>query len=232
MKKIHVILLFTLCVVVSSCFTSYISTKQVMGIHQGMSQREVETVLGKPDYRRFDGRMEEWEFHRDNGTPGFTSIPMTVSVQFIGNEVVSMDTFKGYGRRHPTHPIVMSPSIVVAKAVSSPDQRLGNNGYTHLRAMSSADFDRFLREFKNEPFESGRTEMLDEVVSPSGFTCEQSRKLVELYTFETEKKNMIKKLYPKIDDKRNFSILTDIFTFEMDKREMREFAESYDSRRN
>lgn len=31
---------------------------------------------------------------------------------------------------------------------------------------------------------------------------------------------MIKKLYPKIADKKNFSILTDVFTFEMDK-EMR-----------
>ncbi len=29
---------------------------------------------------------------------------------------------------------------------------------------------------------------------------------------------MIKKLYPKIADKKNFSILTDVFTFEMDKK--------------
>lgn len=42
---------------------------------------------------------------------------------------------------------------------------------------------------------------------------------------------MIKKLYPKIADKKNFSILTDVFTFEMDKRD-EEFAESYDSGRN
>ena len=40
-----------------------------MGINQGMTQSQVESVLGKPDFRRFDGDMEEWEFHRDNGTP-------------------------------------------------------------------------------------------------------------------------------------------------------------------
>ena len=42
--------------------------------------------------------MEEWEFHRDNGTPVLTSEPVTIIVQFVNREVVSMDTFKGYGR--------------------------------------------------------------------------------------------------------------------------------------
>ena len=112
------------------------------------------------------------------------------------------------------------------------DQRPGDVGYVRPRAMSSADFDRFFNEYRGKSFESDRTRMLDEVVPPSGFTCAQCRKLVDMCTFQTDKKNMIKKLYPKIADKKNFSILTDVFTFEMDKREMREFAESYDSGRN
>ena len=52
MKKIHIILLLALGLGVSSCFTSYISNKQVMGVQQGMTQRDVESILGKPDYRR------------------------------------------------------------------------------------------------------------------------------------------------------------------------------------
>jgi len=82
MKKIHIILLLALGLGVSSCFTSYISNKQVMGVQQGMTQRDVESILGKPDYRRFDGDMEEWEFHRDNGTPVLTSEPMTIIDQY------------------------------------------------------------------------------------------------------------------------------------------------------
>ena len=39
MKKIHIILLLALGLGVSSCFTSYISNKQVMGVQQGMTQR-------------------------------------------------------------------------------------------------------------------------------------------------------------------------------------------------
>ena len=82
MKKIHIMLCLALGILVSGCFTSYVSTKQMMGIYQGMTQSQVESVLGKPDFRRFDGDMEEWEFHRDNGTPVLTSEPVTIIVQF------------------------------------------------------------------------------------------------------------------------------------------------------
>ena len=44
MKKIHIILLLALGLGVSSCFTSYISNKQVMGVQQGMTQRDVESI--------------------------------------------------------------------------------------------------------------------------------------------------------------------------------------------
>lgn len=60
MKKIHMMLCLALGILVSGCFTSYVSTKQMMGIYQGMTQSQVESVLGKPDFRRFDGDMEEW----------------------------------------------------------------------------------------------------------------------------------------------------------------------------
>lgn len=83
MKKIHIMLCLALGILVSGCFTSYVSTKQMMGIYQGMTQSQVESVLGKPDFRRFDGDMEEWEFHRDNGTPVLTSEPVTIIVQFV-----------------------------------------------------------------------------------------------------------------------------------------------------
>ena len=61
MKNIHIILFFTLWVILGSCSTYYVSNKQVMEVQQGMSRQNVEKILGKPDYRRFDGDGEEWE---------------------------------------------------------------------------------------------------------------------------------------------------------------------------
>lgn len=229
MKKIHMILVLTLWMVAGSCSTYYVSNRQVMEVQRGMSQKNVAKILGKPDYRRFDGDMEEWEFHRVSSVLYATS--MRIIVFFAEGRVAGMDTFNGDASPFPAPPVMMPAPVVVNTNPSYPPEYEGNP-HRRLRAMSSAEFNRFFSDFKNEPFESGRTKMLDEVVPPSGFTCAQGRKLVELCTFDTEKKNMIKKLYPKIGDKKNLSVLTDIFTFEMDKREMREFAESYDSRRN
>ena len=338
MKNIHIILFFTLWVILGSCSTYYVSNKQVMEVQQGMSRQNVEKILGKPDYRRFDGGGEEWEYHRISSVLYGNSIK--IIVYFADGRVTGMDTFNGDEILLPPPPVVMSPSVVVTNTdpvrppryEESPrrrtlmmrdevdrflsdfrmvimsdeqikyiddvlldcnftsaqcgkiidqisgsdaqmtvmkrmypqivdkenfasvvnklfssfdrdkmkeyiqayhgDQRPGDVGYVRPRAMSSADFDRFFNEYRGKSFESDRTRMLDEVVPPSGFTCAQCRKLVDMCTFQTDKKNMIKKLYPKIADKKNFSILTDVFTFEMDKREMREFAESYDSGRN
>lgn len=93
MKKIHIILFFTLWVIASSCSTYYVSNKQVMEVQQGMSRQNVERILGKPDYRRFDGNTEEWEFHRVSSVLYGNSIK--IIVYFADGRVTSMDTFNG-----------------------------------------------------------------------------------------------------------------------------------------
>lgn len=335
MKKIHIIRFLLLWMMVSSCFTSYVSSNQVMQVQQGMSRQDVEKILGKPDLRRFDGDMEEWEFYRvSSALYGST---MRIIVHFVDGTVASMDTFDGDACPMPPPSVGISTPVFVASTPSAylpqhgnsgrrsimdrgdfdrflsdfrmvimPDdqvnfindalldwnftsdqcrrvieqigfsdaqtkvmkrmypqvvdkenfdqvvnklfssydrdemkkhlrnyhdgQRPGDSGYLRPKAMSFADFDRFYSNYKNESFESGRARLLEQMKPSTGFSCEQCRKLVELCTFDSEKKNMIKKLFPKIDDKNNFSVLTDMFTFEMDKRELREFAESYGSR--
>ncbi len=98
-----------LCLFVSvlnaGCVSYYVSNKQMMDIRKGMTVEEVGRILGEPDYRRFEGDLEEWEYRRDKGTP-FTPAPVTIIVQFIGNEVISMDTYSGGDRPAlPPHPV-------------------------------------------------------------------------------------------------------------------------------
>ncbi len=173
MKNIHIILFFALWVILGSCFTSYVSTKQVMGIHQGMPQQSVEKVLGRPDYRRFNGDMEEWEFHRDNGTPVLTSEPMTITVQFINKEVVGMDTFKGYGRSRSVSPVVMPPSVIVTNTPSveeSPRRRT---------LMMHDEFDRFLSDFRMVIMSDEQIKYIDDVLLDCNFTSAQCGKIID-----------------------------------------------------
>lgn len=333
MKSIPIILFLTLWMIVGSCSTYYVSNKKVMEVQEGMTRQNVESILGQPDYRRFDGGIEEWEYRRISSVLYQTS--MTIIISFEEGRVIGMNTFNG-DELLPPPPAVMPPSVVVTPPVDYPhperphrrtlmtreefdnffrdfrtvirddeqvrlinnalndynftsdqckriigeitfadvqmqvmkkmypqvvdkknfhpiinklssifdrnemkqflrdyhgDLRPGDIGYERPIAMSTEEFNRFFREYKEKDFQSQRSELLDEVLPPSGFTCAQCRKIVEMCTFHSEKKDMIKKLYPKIADKENFSVLTDVFDFDMDKREMREFAESYDSRR-
>lgn len=106
MRNIHIVLLFLLLILSSSCASYYVSGKRVMEVQKGMTQQEVRQLLGKPDYRRFEGDFEEWEFRRDKGTP-LTPTPMTIIIQFVDGEVISMDTYSGYGKPAlPLPPIV------------------------------------------------------------------------------------------------------------------------------
>lgn len=53
MKKIHIMLCLALGILVSGCFTSYVSTKQMMGIYQGMTQSQVRVRFRKTWFPAF-----------------------------------------------------------------------------------------------------------------------------------------------------------------------------------
>ena len=92
MKKIHVSAILILLVVMSSCAGLIINFKnsQLMSIQKGMTQQEVKTILGKPNYRRFDGAMEEWEYRGYLSKAGHS----VICVNFIDNRVVGLDSFR------------------------------------------------------------------------------------------------------------------------------------------
>ena len=190
MKKIHIILLLALGLGVSSCFTSYISNKQVMGVQQGMTQRDVESIFGKPDYRRFDGDMEEWEFHRDNGTPVLTSEPMTIIVQFANKKVISMDTFKGYGRPSP-HPVVVPPPTTVTTVEVVPGHQP-----EEIRLMTDTEFNNFIEKLKFTIMSDDQKRLIGQMLDKHDVTSSQCVRIVKEISYTPDQVEMMKKLYP------------------------------------
>ena len=222
MKKIHVMLCLALGILVSGCFTSYVSTKQMMGIYQGMTQSQVESVLGKPDFRRFDGDMEEWEFHRDNGTPVLTSEPVTIIVQFVNREVVSMDTFKGYGRPAPMHSVVVPPAVNTTVEVFPNHEQV-----EEARLMTDPEFDEFINKLKITVMNEDQKKLVDRMLRTYDVTSNQCVKIVKEISYTPDQVEMMKKLYPYVRDKRNFNKVIDILFSNAYKDEMRKFIEEY-----
>ena len=222
MKKIHIILLLALGLGVSSCFTSYISNKQVMGVQQGMTQRDVESILGKPDYRRFDGDMEEWEFHRDNGTPVLTSEPVTIIVQFVNREVVSMDTFKGYGRPAPMHSVVVPPAVNTTVEVFPNHEQV-----EEARLMTDSEFKSFIDKLKFTIPRDDQKALINSMLGNHDVNSTQCVAIVKEFSYTPDQVEVMKKLYPYVRDKRNFNKVIDILFSNAYKDEMRKFIEEY-----
>lgn len=98
------------------------------------------------------------------------------------------------------------------------------------RVMSRSSFEQFFNLYKNEPFESGRKKLLEAAMVNNDFTTAQCKKLVDFHTFASEKKKMIKLMYPRIVDKENLFLVIETLTFSSDKNEIYEFIKN-DSRR-
>ena len=152
--------------------------------------------------------MEEWEFHRDNGTPVLTSEPVTIIVQFVNREVVSMDTFKGYGRPAPMHSVVVPPAVNTTVEVFPNHEQV-----EEARLMTDPEFDEFINKLKITVMNEDQKKLVDRLVKEISYTPDQ----VE----------MMKKLYPYVRDKRNFNKVIDILFSNAYKDEMRKFIEEY-----
>ena len=187
MKNIHIILFFTLWVILGSCSTYYVSNKQVMEVQQGMSRQNVEKILGKPDYRRFDGDGEEWEYHRISSVLYGNSIK--IIVYFADGRVTSMDTFNGDEILLPA-PVVMPPSVVVTN--TAPVRPPHNEESPRRRTLMMHDeFDRFLSDFRMVIMSDEQIKYIDDVLLDCNFTSAQCGKIIDQISgSDAQKKNL------------------------------------------
>lgn len=102
----------------------------------------------------------------------------------------------------------------------------------HHPVMSNGSFEQFMSSLKKQPFESDRNALLDNALISSYFTTDQCIRLLEFYTFDSERKPFLKKIYPKIADKANFFRALDKLTFSSDKEEINQFIKKYHENNN
>ena len=199
MKKIHVSAILILLVVMSSCAGLILNFKnsQLMSIQKGMTQQEVKAILGKPNYRRFDGAMEEWEYRGYLSKAGHS----VICVNFIDNRVVGLDSFR-----------VGASDIAPA---------------CDYRAMRNDEFARFLNDVKSKTFDSDRTDFIEKATRSTGFTSEQCCRLIKLYSFDDDRTKVLKILYPSVVDKDNFSAAIDGLDFLSNQDTVKNFVRNY-----
>ena len=113
---------------------------------------------------------------------------------------------------------------------SRPEQGEHRPGYGYNRLMNDQLFQTFYKEMKNEPFKDDRMKLLNAALAGSDFTSAQCLQLTKLYTFDDDRMEIMKIMYPRIVDKEAFFTVINTLTFGSSKEKMKDFIIGYGKR--
>lgn len=111
-----------------------------------------------------------------------------------------------------------------------PEQGEHRPGYGYNRVMNDQLFQTFYKEMKNEPFKVDRMKLLNAALAGSDFTSAQCLQLTKLYTFDDDRMEIMKIMYPRIVDKEAFFTVINTLTFSSSKEKMKDFIIGYGKR--
>ena len=111
-----------------------------------------------------------------------------------------------------------------------PEQGEHRPGYGYNRVMNDQLFQTFYKEMKNEPFKDDRMKLLNAALAGSDFTSAQCLQLTKLYTFDDDRMEIMKIMYPRIVDKEAFFTVINSLTFSSSKEKMKDFIIGYGKR--
>lgn len=111
-----------------------------------------------------------------------------------------------------------------------PEQGEHRPGYGYNRVMNDQLFQTFYKEMKNEPFKDDRMKLLNATLAGSDFTSAQCLQLTKLYTFDDDRMEIMKIMYPRIVDKEAFFTVINTLTFSSSKEKMKDFIIGYGKR--
>lgn len=107
------------------------------------------------------------------------------------------------------------------------DGKLGDydNNYGY-NVMNDREFSRVLQSIDKEWLEGNKLKSATQIVRTNSLTAAQVKQLVQLFGFENNKLELAKQAYANTVDKRNYSIIFDVFSFNSSKTELERFIRS------
>ncbi len=185
----HLFALLILVVSVSSCAALLgRSNDFLMNIHNGMSKEQILSMLGNPNYRRFDHEMEEWGYVKAIANNAGLTV---VNISFIDGKVVGMDSFEK--ERPVAVPVTPQTDVVVTRPYNAYHPR-------RFDVMSDRDFQALYNKVKNKPFKDDQFEILSVGIDKRSVTCDQCVRMMSIFTFDDDRLEILKIMSPNIVD--------------------------------
>jgi hypothetical protein len=105
----------------------------------------------------------------------------------------------------------------------------GSNQYEsdwEHREISSRDFQDFLKVVRDRTFETTKMDFAKDGIERYYFNTDQVREVLGLFTFENNKLELAKLMYDKTCDKKNYFRLYDIFVFETNVTDLKDYIKN------
>lgn len=198
--------------IASSCSLYDLAGKpsDLMGkLHPGMTQSEVIAQFGRPEFKRFNLDMEQWEYHKTHYTNAQETV---ILLDFQQGKLVAMDSYDN------TQP-VLSPHPPVAICPPVPGQ---NNPAPLPGQHKQKWFDELLQSLRKEPFQNKQMELLYDAANCHHFSTDEVIELIKLYPFDDDRMKVLEIIVPALYDKRNNERIVNTFTFDDNRQKARE----------
>ena len=180
----------------ASCSNIFYPQNAMTRIKQGMTPQEVTRLLGKPDYRRMNYGLEEWEY-RSRFSPLDVDVTVII-VRFEDDRLVYMDSYLRSDREpQAAPPTPPAPPTVTVVPVSP----------AHASAVSNRQFRDFYKKVKSEPFKDDQMKLIRIGVEHKLFTCKQCADMMSLYVFDDDKMQVLRMFAPRLVDKENYDTI-------------------------
>lgn len=211
-------LLLALTFLFCSCQTmGFFTSKDMMAIEKGMTRQEVYKRLKNPDYRSFTDDEEDWEYRLADGR--------RMRITFYKEKVIALDTYtllppcrmsstcatSTLLKQTPDmKKVIILLSVLSISFFLSSYPAYGNTTLSEIERgsvtrkpqpgrkgeMDPEQFSEFLNRLKEAPFKRQKMELLDTVLPYTRFSSLQCKEIANAFTFTSEKKEVLKKLYP------------------------------------
>ena len=114
MRKFKQLLLLVISITLVSCHTTGSIKQKAWKVQQGMTTEEIGQLLGKPDFRRFDGSLEQWEYQ----SGGIATSCKFLIIEFRNGKVTSMDSYNEIAKETSVGDLYSSKISIINKKLS------------------------------------------------------------------------------------------------------------------
>ena len=102
-----------------------------------------------------------------------------------------------------------------------------DTNYGYGKGMNDREFNQVLQAISKEWLETNKLKSATQITTANSLTSAQVKQLVLLFNFESNKLQLAKDAYMNTVDKKNYSMIYDVFAFNSSKEDMARFIRNF-----